>query len=267
MRVDVLTLFPAWFEGPLGESILGRARASGLLEVGLHALRDWGVGKHRSVDDSPYGGGSGMVLRVDVVDAALHALRREGTRVLLMDPAGTPFRQEHARRLAGESHLVFLCGHYEGVDGRVRQHLVDEAYSIGDYVLTGGELPAMVIIDAIARLLPGVLGNPESLSTESFGDGLLEAPCYTRPPVYNGWAVPEILSSGHHGRIEAWRRVQALALTQAVRADLFDPSLLAPPAPPKRRRRRAPAEAAARPAEGDRDAAPDGVAEAEPPTR
>jgi tRNA (guanine37-N1)-methyltransferase len=221
LRVDVLTLFPEMCAPPLSHSILGRACQAGLLEVGLHDIREHGHGKHRQVDDTPYGGGSGMVMRVDVVHAALEAVRTPATRVLLMDPAGRRFAQADARRLAQEEHLVFLCGHYEGIDSRVREHLVDEALSIGDYVLTGGELPALVMIDAISRMIPGVLGNPESLAEESFTDGLLEGPVFTRPFSYEGWDVPEVLRSGHHGRIQAWRREQALARTRAVRPDLL----------------------------------------------
>lgn len=221
LRVDVLTLFPEMCAPPLSHSILGRARDQGLLEVGLHDIREHGHGRHRQVDDTPYGGGSGMVMRVDVVHAALEAVRTPGTRVLLMDPAGARFTQADARRLAKEEHLVFLCGHYEGIDSRVREHLVDEALSIGDYVLTGGELPAMVMIDAISRMIPGVLGNPDSLAEESFTHGLLEGPVFTRPFSYEGWDVPEVLRSGHHGRIAAWRQEQALARTRAVRPDLL----------------------------------------------
>lgn len=220
-RFDVVTLFPDMCRGVLGGSILGRAQEAGHIEVGVHDLRDHGTGRHRVVDDTPYGGGSGMVIKVDVVDRALQELRRPGTRVLLTAPSGRPFTQEVARRLAGERHLVILCGHYEGIDGRVREHLVDETLSIGDYVLTGGELAAMVIVDAVARLHPGVLGNPDSLSTESFEDGLLEGACYTRPRVWRGWEVPEVLLSGHHGRIAAYRRAEAEARTRAVRPDLW----------------------------------------------
>ena len=221
LQVDVLTLFPEMCAPPLSHSILGRAREQGLLEIGLHDIREHGHGRHRQVDDTPYGGGSGMVMRVDVVHAALDAVRRPESRVLLMDPAGRRFTQADARRLAGLPHLVFLCRHYEGIDTRVRDHLVDEALSIGDYVLTGGELPALVMIDAISRMIPGVLGNPESLAEESFTGGLLEGPVYTRPFSHSGWDVPEVLRSGHHGRIKSWRRDQAIARTQAVRPDLL----------------------------------------------
>ena len=204
MRIDLLTLHPAMCETPLQTSILGRGVEAGLLDLRVHDLRQWGVGKHRSCDDTPYGGGSGMVMRVDVVDAGLSALRGPDSRVLLMDPVGQRFSQAHAERLAALPHLIFVCGHYEGIDARVREHLVDEVFSIGDYVLTGGELPAMVIADAVARLVPGVLGNPDSARTESFSDGLLEAPQYTRPREHRGWEVPEVLLSGHHAQIDAW---------------------------------------------------------------
>ena len=221
MRFDILTLFPEMCSVPLGHSMLGRAAEQGLIEVHTHQLRDWGLGRYKQVDDAPYGGGQGMVLRVDVIDAALSAVRRPGARVLLMDPAGDRFTQRTAERLATESHLVVLCGHYEGVDGRVRQHLIDEALSIGDYVITGGELAATVVVDAVARLLPGVLGNPESAVEESFSSGLLEAPCYTRPPEHRGWTIPEVLRSGHHARIAQWRKEEALARTKTSRPDLL----------------------------------------------
>lgn len=223
MRIDLLTLHPAMCEAPLRTSILGRGADAGLLTVGVHDLRQWGVGRHRTCDDTPYGGGSGMVMRVDVVDAGIAALRTPGCRVLLMDPVGQPFRQAHAERLAASPHLIFVCGHYEGIDARVREHLVDEVFSIGDYVLTGGELPAMVIADAVARLVPGVLGNPDSARTESFSAGLLEAPQYTRPREHRGWEVPEVLLSGHHAMVEAWRRDRARELTEANRPDLLPP--------------------------------------------
>jgi tRNA (guanine37-N1)-methyltransferase len=227
MRFDLLTLHPDMCRGPLDHSMLGRARAAGLFEIAIHDIRDQGTGKHRVVDDTPYGGGSGMLLRVDVVDRAIEAVRGPTAHVILLDPAGKPFRQADAVRLASLPQIVLVCGHYEGVDGRVRQHLVDEAFSVGDFVLTGGEIPALAIIDAVARLLPGVLGNPDSSVHESFGQGLLEAPQFTRPASYRGWDVPEILQSGHHGKVAAWRAEQSRALTQAVRPDLLgDPDLL-----------------------------------------
>jgi len=222
MRFDLLTLHPDLCRSPLSSSILGRAQDAGLIEVGVHDLRNWAEGKHRVADDTPYGGGSGMVMRVDVVDKGIQAVSEKGTRVLLMDPVGKPFRQADAQRLTQYEHLVFVCGHYEGIDARVRDHLVDEVFSIGDFVLTGGELPAMVIVDSVARLLPGVLGNPDSSRTESFNDGLLEAPQYTRPRVYREWEVPEVLVSGHHGKIDEWRKHTSKALTGEIRPDLLD---------------------------------------------
>lgn len=236
MRFDVLTLFPAMVEGPLSASILGRARREGRFELGVHDIRAHGLGRHRVVDDTPYGGGSGMVMRVDVVAAAIAAVRRPDSLVVLTEPAGRRFDQRLAEAWAARPHLVVVCGHYEGVDARVREHLVDEVVSIGDYVLTGGEYAAMVIVDAVARLLPGVLGNAASLGEESFAPGLgIEPPHYTRPPVWEGHAVPEVLLSGHHGRVAAWRRTEARALTARLRPDLLLPE---PEAPPRRRRRR-----------------------------
>lgn len=222
MRFDILTLHPEMCAPPMSLSILGRAQEAGHISVGVHDIRDHGIGRHRTVDDTPYGGGSGMVIRVDVVDQAIEAVRQPGTRVLLMDAAGKRFTQADARRLAAYPHLVLVCGHYEGIDGRVREHLVDEALCIGDYVLTGGELPAMVIVDAVARMVPGVLGNAASAVEESFMDGRLEPPPYTRPRTYRDWEVPDVLLSGHHAKIAAWRREQGEALTRAVRPDLLD---------------------------------------------
>lgn len=224
MRFDVLTLHPAMCEAPLQTSILGRAQRDGQITVNVHDLRDWAEGKHRQADDTPFGGGAGMVMRVDVVDRGIQAVSKPGGRVLLMDPAGRPFTQADAERLSGEEQLVLICGHYEGIDARVREHLVDEVVSIGDFVLTGGELPAMVVIDSVARLLPGVLGNDASSQTESFSDGLLEAPQYTRPRVYRDWSVPEVLLSGHHARIQAWREAESRALTVQNRPDLLESS-------------------------------------------
>jgi tRNA (guanine37-N1)-methyltransferase len=222
MRFDVLTLHPKMCEGPLQSSILGRAQAADMIEVGVHNLRDWAEGKHRQADDTPYGGGSGMVMRVDVVDRGIEAVRKPGGLVVLMDPTGTPFVQATAARLAQASQLVLVCGHYEGIDARVRDHLVDEVISVGDYVLTGGELPALVVIDAVARLVPGVLGNPNSAIHESFTDGQLEASQYTRPRVYRDWEVPEVLLSGHHGRIAEWRAAESATLTRSIRPDLLE---------------------------------------------
>ncbi|MFN7144774.1 MAG: tRNA (guanosine(37)-N1)-methyltransferase TrmD [Myxococcota bacterium] len=234
MRIDVLTLFPAMVEGPLRESMIGRALEAGRFELGVHDIRAHGLGKHRTVDDAPFGGGSGMVMRVDVLDPAIAALRRPESHVVLFDPGGTRFDQRMAERFATLPHLVLVCGHYEGLDARVRENLVDEVVSIGDFVLTGGEYAAMVVVDATARLLPGVLGNAESAADESFTSGMLEYPHYTRPRSYRGWDVPEILLSGDHGKIAAWRREQARVRTLALRPDLN------PPPPPEKKKRRRP---------------------------
>ncbi len=223
MRVDVLTLFPAFFEPVLSDSILGRARAAGLLDVRLHNLRDWSRDeKHRKVDDRPYGGGPGMVLKPEPVVEAVEDLLAEGpARVLLMTPAGRRFDQEYARSLAAEKRLLIVCGHYEGFDERIREILRPEEVSIGDFVLTGGEIPAMAVIDAVARLIPGVLGDPESSTQDSFSGGLLDHPHYTRPEVYRGLKVPEVLLSGDHARIARWRREQAERRTAERRPDLL----------------------------------------------
>ncbi len=222
MQFDILTLFPEMCAPALEHSILGRAAAAGTVSFGLHDIREHGRGRHRVVDDTPYGGGSGMVMRVDVVDQALQSVRRPDSHVVMTAPTGRPFNQQRARELAKLPHLVLLCGHYEGIDGRVAEHLVDEVISIGDYVLTGGELAALVICDSVARLIPGVLGNANSLADESFNAGLLEAPAFTRPPTYRDWAVPDVLRSGHHARIAQWRATQGDALTREVRPDLWD---------------------------------------------
>ncbi len=224
MIFDVLTLFPAMFDSPLQDSILGRAIKQGLLDVNAHNLRDWAEGKHLTTDDSPYGGGSGMVMKPEPVARALEALKQRSpeAKVLLMTPQGRTFNQDHARKLAQESGLIFVCGRYEGFDERIRQALVDEEYSIGDFVLTGGELPAMVMIDAISRHLPGVLGSSGSALADSFADGLLEYPQYTRPAVFNGMAVPDVLLSGDHGRIARWRREQQLLRTLRRRPELLN---------------------------------------------
>ena len=223
LRIDILTLHPGMFS-PLEHSILQRARESGLLDVHVHNIRDYGIGRYQKVDDPPYGGGSGMVMRVDVIDACLAQLPAENAKVLLMDPVGKTFSHSDALRLAEQKHLVFICGHYEGIDARVRQEIAHEALSIGDFVLTGGELPAMAMIDAIARQIKGVLGNEGSLEKESFCDGLLEAPQYTRPREYRGWNVPEILLSGHHANIEQWRKERSYELTEQIRPDLIKKS-------------------------------------------
>jgi tRNA (guanine37-N1)-methyltransferase len=223
LRIDVITLFPGLFPGPLAESIPGRALADGAAELRAHDLRIWGLGRHRSVDDYPYGGGAGMLLRPEPVAEALDALAPTGSSAvrILLDPGGARFDQALAHRLATEEHVVFVCPRYEGIDQRVRA-MVDLELSIGDYVLSGGEIPALVVIDAILRLLPGVI-DVASPADESFSTGLLEYPQYTRPAEYRGVAVPDVLLSGHHGEVERWRRAQALERTRRVRPDLVPP--------------------------------------------
>lgn len=222
MRVDVITLFPEVVTVPLGASIVGRAQERGALTLAVHDLREQGMGKYRQVDDEPYGGGPGMVLRPEPIAAALEPLRTNESRVVLMTPQGKRFEQADAVRLSREPHLIFLCGHYEGVDQRIVDECVDEELSIGDYVLTNGAIAAAVVIDAIVRLLPGVLGDDESAVQESFGaSGLLDHPHYTRPAEWNGLKVPDILLSGDHGKIAAWRAAQALERTKKNRPDLL----------------------------------------------
>ena len=222
MKIDVLTLFPGMFPGPLDESIIKRACESGRLQLGVHDLRDYTHDRHRTVDDRPFGGGPGMLLKPEPLFEAVDALRGEKTRVILTSPAGRPFRQEIARELAGEKHVLLICGSYEGFDERVRQSLADDEISIGDYVLTNGALPAMVIVDAVTRLLPGVLGDDESSQDESFCGCLLEYPQYTRPAEFRGMNVPEVLLSGDHAAIEKWRREQAMVQTRQRRPDLLE---------------------------------------------
>ena len=222
MKIDVLTLFPGMFPGPLDESIIKRACESGRLRLGIRDLRDFTHDRHRKVDDRPFGGGPGMLMKPEPMFEAVEALRGEKTRVILTSPAGRPFRQEIARELAAEEHLLLICGSYEGFDERVRECLADDELSIGDYVLTNGALPAMVIIDAVTRLLPGVLGDDESSVDESFSDGLLEYPQYTRPAEFRGMSVPEVLLSGDHAAIERWRREQARMRTGQRRPDLLE---------------------------------------------
>jgi tRNA (guanine37-N1)-methyltransferase len=221
MKIDVLTLFPEMFAGPLDVSIVQRAREAGLLELHVHDLRGWTHDRHKTVDDRPFGGGPGMVLKPEPIFEAVESLVTDGSRVLLMTPAGRPFTQAVARQLAQESHLLFLCPSYEGVDERVCEALVDDELSIGDFVLTNGGLPAMVMIDSITRLIPGALGDDESAREESFSHGLLEYPHYTRPAEFRGMKVPEILLSGHHAAIEKWRAEQARVRTGQRRPDLL----------------------------------------------
>ena len=222
MKFDILTIFPDMLEGPLTASILGKAADKGLIEINLHNLRDWAEGKHKVTDDTPYGGGDGMVMKVEPVAAALSELRekRPASRVLLMSPQGKTFQQADAERFSQEAGLVFVCGRYEGFDERIRS-LVDEEISLGDFVLTGGELAAATILDATARLLPGVLGAAGSAQGDSFSDGLLEYPQYTRPAEFKGVRVPEVLASGNHQLIANWRRREQLRRTLERRPELL----------------------------------------------
>jgi tRNA (guanine37-N1)-methyltransferase len=220
MRIDVFTIFPELVDGFAGASLLGRARERGLLDVRVHDLRATTQGVHRTVDDSPFGGGAGMVLLPEPIFAAVEAVQPPRP-LYLLGPGGRRFDQAMARELAGSGGFSLLCGRYEGVDARVRDHLVDGELSIGDYVLAGGEVAAMVVLEAVGRLVPGVMGNDSSADEESFSDGLLEYPQYTRPADFRGWAVPEVLRSGDHARIAAWRRAQALARTVRDRPDLL----------------------------------------------
>ena len=222
MKVDVLTLFPEMFAGPLDVSIIRRARASGLLDLQIHNLRDFTHDRHQTVDDRPFGGGPGMVLKPEPIFEAIEKLASEKARVILTSPTGRQFTQALAQELAQYEHLVFICGSYEGVDERVIELLVDDEVSIGDYVLTNGGLAAMVVVDAVTRLLPGALGDEESAAQESFSHGLLEHPHYTRPAEFRGMKVPEVLLSGHHAEIEKWRLEQAKARTAQRRPDLAD---------------------------------------------
>ncbi|MBI3971268.1 MAG: tRNA (guanosine(37)-N1)-methyltransferase TrmD [Chloroflexi bacterium] len=220
MRIDIITLFPRMFDGPFRESIIARAIAAGIVEIHIHDLRGWATDRHRTVDDAPFGGGAGMVLKPEPLFAAIEQLRGENGHVILMTPQGQVFNQQLAADLATYNHLLFVCGHYEGVDERVREHAIDRELSIGDYVLSGGELPAMVVVDAVTRLLPGTLGSHLSTVEESHAGGLLEYPHYTRPRDFRGWRVPDILLSGNHAAIARWRHEQAVRRTLERRPDL-----------------------------------------------
>jgi tRNA (guanine37-N1)-methyltransferase len=222
MRVDILTLFPKIFSGPFEESIIKRAREKGLIEIRVVNIRDYTTDKHRTADDRPFGGGPGMVLKPEPIFAAVEELKGEGrARVILTTPQGRLFTQDYARDLAKEDHIIIICGRYEGVDERVREALVTDAISIGDYVLTGGELAAMVIVDAVARLIPGVLGNEDSITEDSFWRGLLGYPQYTRPASFRGMRVPDVLLSGNHAMIARWRRKESLRRTLYYRPELL----------------------------------------------
>jgi len=221
MRIDVLTLFPAMFAGPLDESIIKRAREAGLLDLRIHNLREYAHDRHKTVDDRPFGGGPGMLLKPEPLFEAIEDLSRDSAHVVLLSPSGRVFNQKIARELAQHKHLVLVTGHYEGFDERVRAELADDELSIGDYVLTNGALPTMVVVDTVTRLLPGVLGDDQSAQDESFSHGLLEYPQYTRPAEFRGMKVPEILLSGNHAQIARWRAEQAKSRTTERRPDLL----------------------------------------------
>lgn len=225
MRIDILTALPNLLTSWLGESILDRARRRGLVQVHAHDLRQWTLDKHRRLDDSPFGGGAGMVMQVEPIDRAITALRaeRDYDEVIYMSPDGHLLDQPLANQLSTKGNLIVLCGHYKGVDERVREHLITREVSIGDYVLTGGELAAAVLCDSIIRLLPGVIGDETSALTDSFQDGLVAPPAYTRPAEYKGWKVPEVLLSGHQARIDEWRHAQAVARTRQRRPGMLGP--------------------------------------------
>ena len=228
MKIDIVTLFPEICGAPLSESIMKRAQKNGIVDLHIHNLRDWTTDKHHVVDDAPFGGGQGMVMKPEPIFAAIEELRdqtskikNQTSKVVLMSPAGRRFDQQMAARLSGESHLIIICGHYEGVDHRVIEHLVDLEISIGDYVLTNGAIAAVVLVDAVVRLMPGVLGHAQSAVDDSFSRGLLEAPQYTRPAEFRSWRVPDVLLSGNHAEIERWRREQAIKRTRENRPDLL----------------------------------------------
>jgi tRNA (guanine37-N1)-methyltransferase len=223
-----LSIFPEMLQSPLEFSLLKKAREKGLIEVGLHNIRDWAQDKHRMTDDAPYGGGCGMVMKVEPVARAVAAVKQAGeaSLVVLLTPQGEIFNQTIATELARQKQIILICGRYEGFDERIREHLADREISLGDYILTGGELSALVVIDATARLIPGVLGNDASASGESFSQGLLEYPQYTRPAEYSGWPVPEVLLSGNHARIERWQRIEALRRTWRRRPELLEKTQL-----------------------------------------
>ena len=238
VRLDIVTIFPEIAASPLAASIIGKAQQRGLVDLRVHNLRDWARDKHRTTDDMPYGGSQGMVMKCEPFFAAVEELRQEAnpqsaicnpkSHVILLSPGGRPFTQQIAEEYARLDHLILLCGHYEGVDQRVIDHLVDDEISIGDYVLTNGALAAAVVADAVIRLLPGVLGDEKSAPDDSFSSGRLEFPQYTRPVEFRGWRVPDVLLSGHHAEIARWRREQSLAKTHRVRPDLLKPSDDAP---------------------------------------
>ena len=228
IKFDVLSIFPEMLSSPLNFSLLKKAQEKGLISIGLHDIRNWTSDKHKMTDDAPFGGGCGMVMKVDPVEKALAEIKGTGgeSQVILMTPQGETFNQKIAAELAGKKQIIIICGRYEGVDERIRTCLVDREISIGDFILTGGELSALVLIDAVSRLIPGVLGNAESICSESFSNGLLEYPQYTRPANYKGWCVPEVLISGNHAEIELWRRCESLRRTYKRRPDLLKKIIL-----------------------------------------
>ncbi|MBN1474590.1 MAG: tRNA (guanosine(37)-N1)-methyltransferase TrmD [Syntrophaceae bacterium] len=228
MRFDVLSIFPEMFQSPLNYSLLKKAQDKGLIQFFFHNIRDWAQDKHKMTDDAPYGSGCGMVMKVEPVEKALHAVRKQemDPLVVLMTPQGETFNQKIASELAEKKQIIIICGRYEGVDERIRQHLTDREISIGDYILTGGEISAMVLMDAVSRLVPGVLGNEQSVEGESFSQGLLEYPQYTRPAQYKGWGVPDVLLSGNHAEIEKWRKMESLRKTYKKRPDLLEKTQL-----------------------------------------
>ncbi len=221
MRVDILTLFPEICRAPLSESMMKRAQESGALQIRIHNLREWTRDKHRIVDDAPFGGGQGMVMKPEPIFAAVESMRNDDSTVVLMTPQGRRFDQPIAGEFSQKPHLIIICGHYEGVDHRIVEHLVDEEISIGDYVLTNGAIAAVIMVDAIGRLLPGVLGDEQSAADDSFASGILEGPQYTRPAEFRDWKIPDVLLSGNHAGIAAWRKAEGLRRTQQNRPDLL----------------------------------------------
>jgi len=224
INFEILSIFPEMFASPLNFSLLKKAQDKGIINISLHDIRNWAEDKHKMTDDAPYGGGCGMVMKLEPIEKALAAVKKkqkENSTVVLMTPQGEIFNQKIAQELSAKKRIIIICGRYEGIDERIREHLVDREISIGDYILTGGELAAMVLIDAVSRFIPDVLGNPQSTQSESFSQNLLEYPQYTRPSNYKGWAVPEVLLSGNHADIELWRKKESLRRTYKQRPDLL----------------------------------------------
>lgn len=223
MKIDIITIFPGMFDGPLGESIIERAQKKKLMDIGIHDLRDWTTDKRKTVDDKPYGGGTGMIIMAKPVIEAISSLKKQNSKVIMMSPRGSVWTQSKAKEYSKEDHLIIVCGHYEGIDERIRKY-IDEEISIGDYILTGGEIPSMVVVDSIGRLIPGVLEKEDATQIESFSKDLLEYPQYTRPKKLGNLEVPEVLLSGNHQKIEEWKEKEALKETKARRPDLLKKS-------------------------------------------